>query len=148
MESQNKVNDDQSDLVDSDIIRHWKSLKRKPSVIVLDLDYTLWPFYADCHLSPPLRKVSKSSAQVELIDNDGSKWKAFKDVATILYTLKTHCFSDGQHLAVASRSTTNELARDAIELFGWTSYFSSIHIYPKSKLIHMKAIMEELNVVL
>ena len=141
-----EVSDDKNDLIDLNLINHWKRLKHKPKVIVFDLDYTLWPFYADLHLWPPIRKNNSIDGNIEIIDQQGMKWMAFKDVTKILKTLKEHCLESNQYLAIASRSTTNELARNAIDLFGWTSYFSSIQIYPKSKLIHMKEIMTDLNV--
>jgi len=31
-------------------------MSRKPRVIVFDLDYTLWPLYVDCSVTPPFRK--------------------------------------------------------------------------------------------
>jgi hypothetical protein len=44
-----------------------------------------------------------------------------------------------------SRSTTRQLALEIIDSLGWTSYFSSFQIYPRSKDNHMHKIKEELK---
>jgi magnesium-dependent phosphatase 1 len=127
--------------IDTELIKRWKGLKKKPNVIVFDLDYTLWPYYVDCHVEPPIRKLNER----EVVDSVGFKMNGFKDINKILKTLKEHCLNDNQYLAVASRSTTPKLAMEAIEALGWTEYFSSVQIYPKSKTIHMSKIKEDLK---
>ncbi|KAJ8968597.1 hypothetical protein NQ317_004413 [Molorchus minor] len=53
---------------------------KKPKLIVFDLDYTLWPFWVDTHVSPPFRKVSNGS----IVDNYGSQIKCYPQVPDAL----------------------------------------------------------------
>lgn len=137
------------DLIDQYLINHWKSMKKRPKIIVFDLDYTLWPYYVDCHATPPIKRTNQTTTfgYLKVIDSTGLQMNGYKDVNKILYTLKNHCLnaSKNEYLAIASRSTTRDLALETIEALDWTSYFSSFQIYPKSKTIHMKKILEELN---
>lgn len=64
----------------------------------------------------------------------------------ILKTLKEKCLNKNQHLAVASRTHAIKRANEAIKLFGWDKYFSSIQIFPSSKIQHMKEIQKELEI--
>lgn len=50
-----------------------------------------------------------------------------------------------QYLAVASRASNRELALKAIDLYGWTSHFSSFQIHPGSKVVHMNDIKHDLR---
>lgn len=130
-----------TEIHDKNLIKHWKSLKRRPKIIVFDLDYTLWPYYIDCQVNPPIN--SGESGYVR--DSEGYEYKPFKDVTRILRTLKEKCLDEDGHLAIASRSTTEDLAMQAIKIYGWQKYLSSFQIYPKVKSIHMQEIKKELE---
>lgn len=133
----------ETDDIDHGLIRHWKSLIKKPKIIVFDLDYTLWPYFVDCHVVPPIS--IKNNSSTELVDSQGFLMNGFKDVTRILKTLKHHCLNKNEHLAIASRSTTHKLAMETIEALGWKDYFSSFQIYPKPKNVHMKEIISDLK---
>ena len=135
----NKENE--NELVHRHLLKHWQSLQFKPNIIVFDLDYTLWPYFIDSHVSPP---ISMSNAS-EIIDKHGYSFKPFKHVTQILKTLRENCLGEEGHLAIASRSSTKDLAMEAIQMYGWTSYLSSFQIYPRSKDTHMKQIQKELK---
>lgn len=133
-------------LIDEELVKFWKSLERRPRVIAVDLDYTLWPYFVDCHVDPPLARRSLSKSLEIVVDSNGFDLSGFADVPRILHTLKHACLTQpNEHLAVASRSTTERLARKVIDELGWTAYFSSFQIYPTNKINHMKRIRDELN---
>ncbi len=52
-----------------------------PQLLVFDLDYTLWPFWVDTHVAPPLRAVDGGLA---VQDRGGDKFTFYADVAAIL----------------------------------------------------------------
>ena len=108
------------------------------------MDYTLWPYFCDAHVNPPINK-RKINHQEQVVDSCGFLIRGYSDVTKILKTLKEHCLEENQHLAVASRSTTRDLCMQSIELLGWKEFFSSFQIYPTNKITHMKAIREELK---
>jgi magnesium-dependent phosphatase 1 len=126
--------------IDTTLVNKWQSLRKKPTVIVFDLDYTLWPYFIEHHVTAPIHKTSS-----KVVDSKGFTLTTFADVNRILKTLKEKCLGPHQHLAIASRSITPELAMNAIELLGWKDYFSSIQIYPTPKSRHMNKIQEELR---
>ncbi len=123
-----------------ELIKAWNNLKHRPKIVVFDLDYTLWPYYIDSHVTPPIKAHENN-----FVDSYGDIYKPFKDVTRILRTLKEKCLGEGGHLAIASRSTTKNLAMQAIEIYGWMPYLSSFQIYPKIKDVHMYAIKKELS---
>jgi magnesium-dependent phosphatase 1 len=128
------------------LVAHWNSLAVKPSIIVFDLDYTLWPYFVDCGPEPPfVRRVDPGSGRVEVEDGLGDRRAPFEDVTLILRTLREKCLPKGGHLAIASKSSTERLAREAIDIYGWTGYLSSFQIYYMPKSNHMRAIREELG---
>jgi magnesium-dependent phosphatase 1 len=131
-------------LIDKELIKKWKSLKKKPTVIVFDLDFTLWPYFVDQHATPPL-SIKKINGENTVVDSEGFVMTGYVDVTRILKTLKEKCLGPNQYLAVASRSTTPELAMQNIELLGWKDYLSSFQIYPRRKTEHMKKIQEDLK---
>lgn len=128
------------------LIQHWASLTHKPNVIVFDLDYTLWPYYVDCGPMPPfVKKINEATGEVAVQDRDGDCRPAFEDVTLILRTLREKCLPKHGHLAIASKSTTEDLARKAISIYGWEKYLSSFQIYHRPKNNHMSAIRDELG---
>jgi magnesium-dependent phosphatase 1 len=52
-----------------------------PQLFVFDLDYTLWPFWVDTHVSPPLKAI-ESGTRVR--DHYGETFRFFDDVGNIL----------------------------------------------------------------
>jgi magnesium-dependent phosphatase 1 len=52
-----------------------------PQMFVFDLDYTLWPFWVDTHVSPPLKALD-SGAKVR--DHYGESFRFYDDVGNIL----------------------------------------------------------------
>ena len=64
-----------------------------PSLIIFDLDYTLWPFWSDTHVSPPLRlKEDKSDgyklkAEKVVVDKFGEQFGFYDEVPLLLSSL-------------------------------------------------------------
>ncbi|CAK7273219.1 hypothetical protein SEPCBS119000_005541 [Sporothrix epigloea] len=111
-----------------------------PSLVVFDLDYTLWPFWVDTHTTPPIRpateeeKVPKSRRArhkkeketaaaadtnnesgfrpVTVVDRYGETFAFYRDVPHILQALPLA----GLKMAVASRTSAPELAREMLTL--------------------------------
>lgn len=52
-----------------------------PKLVVFDLDYTLWPFWVDTHVSPPL-KATDNGAKVK--DRYGEGFGFYDDVPAVL----------------------------------------------------------------
>ncbi|KAF7563345.1 hypothetical protein G7046_g774 [Stylonectria norvegica] len=55
-----------------------------PKLIVFDLDYTLWPFWVDTHVTPPLKPTSNHAAAT---DKFGESYCFYGDVPNILQAL-------------------------------------------------------------
>jgi len=127
-------------LYDKELVKVWKNLSRRPKIVVFDLDYTLWPYYIDSHVTPPIKAQGNNFS-----DSYGDLYKPFKDVTKILRTLKEKCLGEDGYLAIASRSTTKDLAMQAIEIYGWMPYLSSFQIFSRVKDVHMYAIKKELG---
>lgn len=139
------TNNNNNDEFDHDLIKHWNGLKKRPNIIALDLDYTCWPYFVDCHVDPPLAKRKLRHDFEIVVDSNGFDLSGYKDVTRILRTLRLKCLNENQHLVVASKSTTEALAMRVIGELGWREYFSSFQIYPRNKINHMKSIKEELK---
>ena len=77
MSTDNKSN---TESIEWNLVKHWKSLKERPRIIVFDLDHTLRPYNIDCQVEPPFKKLSNSN----ILDNAGYEYKPFKDVTKIL----------------------------------------------------------------
>ncbi|KAK5642468.1 hypothetical protein RI129_008635 [Pyrocoelia pectoralis] len=111
--------------------------EKRPKLIVFDLDYTLWPFWVDTHVTPPFRKSSSGT----IVDMRGSKISCYKEVSKVLEKLN----KDGYMLGVASRTSEIDGANQLIELFGWNRYFIYKEIYPGRKTTHFARFKKLLN---
>ncbi|KAF2231225.1 hypothetical protein EV356DRAFT_507161 [Viridothelium virens] len=80
-----------------------------PKLLVFDLDYTLWPFWVDTHVSPPLKA---SSDGLTVSDAYGDSYGFYPDVTSILDAAK----AKGIPIAAASRTHTPDLARQMLRL--------------------------------
>ncbi|KAL1842336.1 hypothetical protein VTJ49DRAFT_5504 [Mycothermus thermophilus] len=89
-----------------------------PRLFVFDLDYTLWPFYSDIHISPPVKPVqpdpssSSSTTITTLSDRNGELFSLYPDAPLILRLLAS---LPGVKIAVASKSPVGDLCREVLK---------------------------------
>lgn len=107
------------------------AVKHKPRVLVFDLDYTLWPFWVDTHVTPPFRRKGN-----DIVDSYDQKIRYYKEVPNVLKRLS----EEGYELGVASRTSEIEGANQLLKLFDWDKYFQYKEIYPGSKVTHFSRI--------
>lgn len=108
-----------------------------PKMIVFDLDYTLWPFWIDTHVTPPLKR---SSDGLTIKDRYGEAYGFYNDTAAILSSIKQKDIV----LGAASRTCAPELAREALTMLKIPeasskhamSMFDHLEIYPGDKKTH------------
>ncbi|PSR75515.1 acid phosphatase-domain-containing protein [Coniella lustricola] len=89
-----------------------------PKLFVFDLDYTLWPFWVDTHVSGTALKPVPGSNNTACTDRTGESFAFYRDVPAVLYTL-AQCGSGGGagvKVGVASRTSAPDLARDMLKL--------------------------------
>ncbi|KAI1400168.1 magnesium-dependent phosphatase-1 [Hypoxylon fuscum] len=90
-----------------------------PRAVVFDLDYTLWPFWVDTHVYPPLRPNPAHNACTDKI---GETFAFYDDVPSVLHGLALA----GVKLAVASRTHAPDLGREMLKL---------LHVPPASSVL-------------
>jgi magnesium-dependent phosphatase 1 len=90
-----------------------------PRAIVFDLDYTLWPFWVDTHVYPPLRPNPAHSA---CTDKVGETFAFYRDIPSILHGLALA----GVRMGVASRTHAPDLGREMLKL---------LHVPPASSVL-------------
>ncbi|KAF1922966.1 magnesium-dependent phosphatase-1 [Didymella exigua CBS 183.55] len=114
-----------------------------PKIVVFDLDYTLWPFWVDTHVTGPI-KATEGGLKVK--DRYGEVYGFYNDIGEILVALKAKNILVG----AASRTHAPELGREMLELLKVPSssgsstraidYFDHLQIYPGSKTAHFERI--------
>lgn len=111
--------------VKSEALRLLNTAQLLPRLLVLDLDYTLWPFYCECR--------SKS-------DNP----RLYPQARGILNALK----EKEVKMAVASRTPTPDIARVYLNKLGLTSLFTHMEIFPSwtNKTEHFKNLMQKTSI--
>ncbi|KJX95424.1 magnesium-dependent phosphatase-1 like protein [Zymoseptoria brevis] len=120
-----------------------------PKFMVFDLDYTLWPFWVDTHVTGPFKPHASGQ---HATDRYGETCAFYADVPSILQHIKHHDIT----LGAASRTSAPELARSLLSLLripdgedGETtnrtakSVFDYMEIYPGSKITHFKALQRK-----
>ncbi|KAF3050331.1 hypothetical protein E8E11_004896 [Didymella keratinophila] len=114
-----------------------------PKIVVFDLDYTLWPFWVDTHVTGPI-KATEGGLKVK--DRYGEAYGFYNDIGGILVALKAKNILVG----AASRTHAPELGREMLKLLKVPSssgsstraidYFDHLQIYPGSKTTHFERI--------
>ncbi|KAF1831949.1 magnesium-dependent phosphatase-1 [Decorospora gaudefroyi] len=120
-----------------------------PKIVVFDLDYTLWPFWVDTHVTGPLKAVEGG---LKVKDRYGESYGFYNDVAGVLEALKHKNILIG----AASRTHAPDLGREMLKLLmvpGSSAsasraldYFVHLQIYPGSKTTHFERIQRESGV--
>lgn len=107
-----------------------------PSLIVFDLDYTLWSCWVECY-SPPFRR-SRRCRDVAT-DAHGASVRLYPTVLDSLDALRAR----GIKLACASRTPTPDRARQLVRTFGLDEYFGALQaVYPGDKQRHVRELAE------
>ena len=91
-------------------------------LVVFDLDYTLWPFWVDTHISPPFRvKRVKDSGEKILEDGYSFEIKLYPGVFEILEKAK----KQGIKMGTVSRTLEPEYGKELLKLMNLEKYFIS-----------------------
>lgn len=113
-----------------------------PKIMVFDLDYTLWPFWVDTHVTPPIKALEGGQ---KVKDRYGEGYAFFPEVGGILDALKQKSILIG----AASRTHAPDLGREMLRLLKVPSssssqraldYFDHVQIYPGNKTTHFERI--------
>jgi len=118
---------------------------RFPKVMIFDFDYTLWPFWVDTHVLPPLRAENGGH---RVVDRRGHSFALYPDVPQILQELRNM----GIAIAAASSTAAPELAREMLNLLvlepageNAILFFDSLQIIPGSKTVHVSRVQKQLG---
>ncbi|KAK5131641.1 hypothetical protein LTR08_000768 [Meristemomyces frigidus] len=113
-----------------------------PKMIVFDLDYTLWAFWVDTHVSGPLKGSKDNGLTVQ--DRHSGSYGFYNDVAGVL----SACKEQGIVLGVASRTSAPDLAQSMLthlriphesgQSKKALDLFDHLEIYPGSKTTHFQ----------
>ncbi|KIV80450.1 magnesium-dependent phosphatase-1 [Exophiala sideris] len=125
-----------------------------PTIIVFDLDYTLWPFWVDTHVSAPVKPATAPPAHnTRMLDRWGESFAFYSDIPGILASGRER----GITMSLASRTHAPDLAQDMLRGLTVPSnsaatdskaakplraidFFAHAQIYPGTKTTHFKRI--------
>ncbi|KAI4207714.1 MAG: hypothetical protein LQ349_009823 [Xanthoria aureola] len=131
-----------------------------PKIIAFDLDYTLWPFWVDTHVTPPLKAKDNNTKS---IDRWGESFTFYPDVASILVSAKSSTTTTPLTLATASRTSAPDIAiallkqlhlptassaasSDAASSKRAYDFFDYVQIFPGDKKTHFARIQKQSGV--
>ncbi|KAG8795776.1 hypothetical protein FRC12_009783 [Ceratobasidium sp. 428] len=127
--------------------------ERLPKLVAFDLDYTLWDFWVDTHVSPPFKRNGNNINQVT--DRYKTPISFYKDVPAILQ----HLVDKECHVAACSRTSATDEARQLLTLLLLPApppasagskraidFFDTLEIYPGSKIRHFKALHKKTGI--
>ncbi|KAM3552990.1 hypothetical protein ARSEF4850_007133 [Beauveria asiatica] len=137
-----------------------------PRLIVFDLDYTLWPYWVDTHVTPPLKA---NAAHTAATDRHGEDFAFYPDVPLILQLLPrvaaSSSFSSSSSsstpikLGVASRTSAVGIARDLLKMLhlpavqgqqkarrAGDAFDAGTEIYPGSKIRHFETLQKRTGI--
>ncbi|GMM42109.1 hypothetical protein FOG51_03525 [Hanseniaspora uvarum] len=112
--------------------------KEYPDIAVFDLDYTIWPTYADTNISVPVKFDPENN---HLVDSYGYVVKLFPDVLRIFEDLQNH----GVTILTASRTWAPEVAKEMIDEFGIKKYITASEWGERSKKGHIQDLLKSLG---
>lgn len=120
-----------------------------PKIVVFDLDYTLWPFWVDTHVTPPLKALEGGQ---KVKDRYGEGFGFYAEVGGILDALK----QKGILIGAASRTHAPDLGREMLKLLKVPNsssssqragdYFDHMQIYPGNKTTHFERIHRDTGI--
>ncbi|KAM0739762.1 hypothetical protein ACQRIT_004946 [Beauveria bassiana] len=131
-----------------------------PRLIVFDLDYTLWPYWVDTHVTPPLKA---NAAHTAATDRHGEDFAFYQDVPLILQLLPRVASSASTtapiKLGVASRTSAVGIARDLLKMLhlpavdgqqkarrAGDAFDAGTEIYPGSKIRHFETLQKRTGI--
>ncbi|MCJ1444558.1 MAG: hypothetical protein MMC23_005060 [Stictis urceolatum] len=123
-----------------------------PKVLIFDLDYTLWPFWVDTHVSGSLKANTNNTT---VTDRTGESFTFYQDIPSILHSASTLSLP----LALASRTHAPDLAQKMLSLIHIPTpstqtstkpsaprkaldFFAYRQIFPGDKKAHMRGIQK------
>lgn len=146
-----------------------------PSLIVFDLDYTLWPFWVDTHVSSPVKPAHPSSTSTQanaplgsaqintkMLDRWGESYSFYSEVPSILAA----AMEKGVMMSLASRTHAPDLAKEMLrglqiavgsgrpekesessdkKVLRAWDFFTNPQIYPGSKTAHFRKIQQQVQ---
>ncbi|EXJ55051.1 magnesium-dependent phosphatase-1, partial [Cladophialophora psammophila CBS 110553] len=133
-----------------------------PTIIVFDLDYTLWPFWVDTHVSAPVKPQASTpgTLNTHMLDRWGEAFSFYSEVPHILAAAR----EKGIVMSLASRTHAPDLARDMLKglhvpaptqyesketreskLSRAIDLFTHPQIYPGSKTTHFRRLQTQLS---
>lgn len=139
-----------------------------PRLIVFDLDYTIWPFWVDTHVTPPLKINPTHSGAT---DRTGEEFAFYSDVPEILAVLPYLNSPNKIKLGVASRTSAPGLARELLKgihvpptasfaadedgnnkksagrkKVSYDVFDGGLEVYPGSKMKHFEALQKRTGI--
>jgi len=80
-----------------------------PKLVVFDLDYTLWPFWCDTHVTPPIRP----SGGEHVLDKYGDQFAFYPEVPQIFKEIQAH---PDMRMCAASRTHAPRVAQSLLSM--------------------------------